>query len=1530
MKSRIVAIVCMLLNAWMAVGTTVTIGTGTSTQRQPFGMWYGYERSASIYTYSEVGGSGFISSLNWYVGTSDPNTCPVKIYLKTTSSTTITAGTWASAISGATLVYDGITSFTTTGWVVMDIADFAYSGSASVHLMVLCETDFGEPAATTYPTFRYSNATSKHEFWAEVFPPTASGTVNGNRPNIQITYTALSGVIPPSGFIAVAASSSQVNLSWKKNSSNDNVMVAYSTTNTFGTPTGSYVAGNLITGGGTVIYNGSGVSFNQTTDLTPNTTYYYRAWSVHAPTPTYSSGAPATATTFCTSISSFPYTTDFETANFPPSCWKVAGVPWTRSAAASAYGNGTGSAKADFFNTLAGNFDLISPRLDLSGLNAPVVTFDEAYATYATEVDNLEVYYSTDNGSTYLLLDSWTGGPTGNLNTGGTITTAYTPSSTQWSRKKCNIPAGSDRILFRGISGHGNNLYLDNISFFDTICQNGSIPYAENLDMLAAPSTGCISVTNNNSDSQKWSTSALYPRSAPNSMYLLKNASAVMNDWFFTPGLTLTGGTSYQVSFYYRTGGAPSNEKMEVKWGIAPNEASMNGGQIWNSTTIQTTSYLNGTALMTPSVTGTYYIGWHGYSAANTSYICVDDITIIPVETNPKWNGSASTNWNDPLNWTPNGVPDSSDPVTIPDDLTTSYPPSLPASAEIQSLTIESGGILNAVSNAQLTINGSEGWVNEGGTFNAGTSKVIFSNGSAVISGTTNFFDLTINPGAVLTIASGSTLRVAGTLTNNGGFTASGRSVTFNGTAPQTIAGSASTTFFDLIIDNSFGISLAISASVTGTLTFTNGKITLGAFDLLLGNSAAISGSNSARYVVTDGTGSLRQRVQNNATDVAFPIGLATAYLPVFIQLTAGSVADDFKARVINGLNMAYDANDLPTGAPVSNRAVLKTWCLKENVSGGSTATIKVQWNSSDESSDFARSWCDLAHYSGGSWLFVAGSAAAGAGPYTQTLSNITTFSPFGVFGQNITSSFEGSSFCAGSSLSVSYSAAGGIWNSGNSFTAQLSDAAGSFASPVTIGTVTSQVSGTISTTIPSNSGDGTAYKIRVVSSNPAGTGEAGITGFTINHLRSIKGNMNYCNLAQTKLTGTDFTVKLYRTADVDHSDLLGTTNPDALGYYEFTNLCPDGSYDVVATSTRSTDGSVNSTDAAQVNFWFVGGYPIEKTRFYAGDVAGGIQGYNNFINSTDALRIQYHFVDETPFDRSGWIFWKAGETISANPDPPVEGELFPAISLAPGGDVVLNLYGLCAGDFNRSFNPDLVKSATSNVHLLTDETKQAEAGQEIDLSFRIINPSGVTAISLILDFPGELADVEDVIMQGVSVQPGWTIREDRLRIGWNSSVAAVYDPGALLLTLKLKTTAEFTSGKSIRFTLTGDPLNEIADGSFNAMPEAILATDVIAATPISTNDQEVTPCLSMQVSPNPFEDITSIFYSLPREGQVTIEIYDLIGKHIMTAENKTELQGVHSLNLEVGSMRPGIYLATLKFKNNQEDLLRVIKLVKK
>jgi hypothetical protein len=78
--------------------------------------------------------------------------------------------------------------------------------------------------------------------------------------------------------------------------------------------------------------------------------------------------------------------------------------------------------------------------------------------------------------------------------------------------------------------------------------------------------------------------------------------------------------------------------------------------------------------------------------------------------------------------------------------------------------------------------------------------------------------------------------------------------------------------------------------------------------------------------------------------------------------------------------------------------------------------------------------------------------------------------------------------YCPGQSVSVPFTVTG-TFNTGNTFTLQLSDATGSFASPAEIGFLPGTGNGTVEGTIPPVQIVGNGYRVRVVSSNPAVTG---------------------------------------------------------------------------------------------------------------------------------------------------------------------------------------------------------------------------------------------------------------------------------------------------------------------------------------------------------------------------------------------------------------------------------------------------------
>lgn len=89
---------------------------------------------------------------------------------------------------------------------------------------------------------------------------------------------------------------------------------------------------------------------------------------------------------------------------------------------------------------------------------------------------------------------------------------------------------------------------------------------------------------------------------------------------------------------------------------------------------------------------------------------------------------------------------------------------------------------------------------------------------------------------------------------------------------------------------------------------------------------------------------------------------------------------------------------------------------------------------------------------------------------------------------------------CKKSNAVVPFNASG-TFNSGNIFKAQLSDENGTFSNPREIGSLSGTSSGTINVYFPSSLNSGSAYRIRVISTNPAVIGSDNGANITVNPL---------------------------------------------------------------------------------------------------------------------------------------------------------------------------------------------------------------------------------------------------------------------------------------------------------------------------------------------------------------------------------------------------------------------------------------------
>ena len=303
-------------------------------------------------------------------------------------------------------------------------------------------TDATTPAATSW------NGVSTNK-------PITNITENNTLHTISFTFKG--AAVEAANVEAVAHNKTQVNVKWRRFGANE-VMLVYSSNGTFGTPSGSYTAGQSISGGGTVLYVGDADIF-QHTGLTAGTRYNYKLFTklTSTPTITWSSGVTCSTTTPTCNASGLPLTQNFESTTLP-TCWTREttnnSVNWQigagngASAPSSAYSAPYNAyCKITDNNLIGAQAYLISEPINLSSeseANLKFVYYNKNYTAYQ---DVLTVAYRSSYG------DEWT-----------PLATYYSNVSS-WTEVALNLPNLSDyyQIAFIATANYGRGVCVDDI-----------------------------------------------------------------------------------------------------------------------------------------------------------------------------------------------------------------------------------------------------------------------------------------------------------------------------------------------------------------------------------------------------------------------------------------------------------------------------------------------------------------------------------------------------------------------------------------------------------------------------------------------------------------------------------------------------------------------------------------------------------------------------------------------------------------------------------------------------------------------------------------------------------------------------------------------------------------------------------------------------------------------------------------------------------------------------------------------------------
>ena len=159
----------------------------------------------------------------------------------------------------------------------------------------------------------------------------------------------------------------------------------------------------------------------------------------------------------------------------------------------------------------------------------------------------------------------------------------------------------------------------------------------EDFDSVTTPDlpTGW-SVENTNGDSNTWvSYDGSYACSG-NSVVVHWNSSEAMDDWLFTPQLALDATHSYTLTFSYRAASSSFPEDLTVYIGTSATSAGQTTELVDLPNITDNTCQTSTTSFTVPATGSSYFIGFHGHSAADQFYLVVDSIVVtdetVPVE----------------------------------------------------------------------------------------------------------------------------------------------------------------------------------------------------------------------------------------------------------------------------------------------------------------------------------------------------------------------------------------------------------------------------------------------------------------------------------------------------------------------------------------------------------------------------------------------------------------------------------------------------------------------------------------------------------------------------------------------------------------------------------------------------------------------------------------------------------------------------------------------------------------------------------
>gem|GEM_PF-1427148 len=386
----------------------------------------------------------------------------------------------------------------------------------------------------------------------------------------------------------------------------------------------------------------------------------------------------------------------------------------------------------------------------------------------------------------------------------------------------------------------------------------------------------------------------------------------------------------------------------------------------------------------------------------------------------------------------------------------------------------------------------------------------------------------------------------------------------------------------------------------------------------------------------------------------------------------------------------------------------------------------------------------------------------------------------------------------------------------------------------------------------------------------------------------NITGQVNYWN-STMGLESVD--------ASISHSGILdGNQTTNSTGTFIQGGLDDGVTYDIDNLSSIQATGGIAVFDIMTLSAYT--GYSVPSGQLFidAGDVNS-----DGLITTDDFQIISQKSVGASP---AGWT---AGDWLFENASASING--------ASEFDTI---EGICYGDVDGSF-ANSVSKAVTYAEIPKKGIKEVNSFRQFTLPILADENFTLEAIALVCEIP-----------LGYSLNNVYF--RDKKELEQNEILVYNAENGILRLVWFNKNKASFIKGETM-FTLELQAIdnNLSKDISLSLSSESVFAQDL---TNSSNYAELVIPELITKASqlpeeyylshnfPNPFKQITEIYYELPESGMVNLTVFNNLGEQISVLVETEQKGGSYTVKFDASRLSAGAYFYTIKVIGENSNYL--------